>query len=183
MSSAVIEAIRDAASSTANGIPSRRWQISFDHVPLDRPRSPARHCGHARRTSRRPYRRPASAPATAAHRRPRVLHGWWPSIRHCRGLPRGWLRSDLLPHRGCARSCRIPAAGLGPPARRPPTPSPLLPGCWVMPSTAATASGTAAGSVTAASSKSHTRRGIRRPAARRLQSPDASCRLRRRRSA
>jgi hypothetical protein len=30
----------------------------------------------------------------------------------------------------------------------------LLPGCWVMPSTAATASGTAAGSVTAASSKS-----------------------------
>ena len=32
----------------------------------------------------------------------------------------------------------------------------VLPGCWVMPSTAATASGTAARSVTAASSKSHT---------------------------
>ena len=32
----------------------------------------------------------------------------------------------------------------------------LLPGCWVMPSTAATASGTAAGSVTAASSKNQT---------------------------
>ncbi len=32
----------------------------------------------------------------------------------------------------------------------------LLPGCWVMPSTAATASGTAAGSATAASSKNQT---------------------------
>ena len=32
----------------------------------------------------------------------------------------------------------------------------LLPGCWVMPSTAATASGTAAGSVTAASSNNQT---------------------------
>ena len=32
----------------------------------------------------------------------------------------------------------------------------VLPGCWVMPSTAATASGTAAGSVTAASSKTQT---------------------------
>jgi len=32
----------------------------------------------------------------------------------------------------------------------------VLPGCWVMPSTAATASGTAAGSVTAASSKNQT---------------------------
>ncbi len=32
----------------------------------------------------------------------------------------------------------------------------LLPGCWVMPSTAATASGTAAGSATAANSKTHT---------------------------
>ena len=32
----------------------------------------------------------------------------------------------------------------------------VLPGCWVMPSTAATASGTAAGSATAASSKSQT---------------------------
>ena len=34
--------------------------------------------------------------------------------------------------------------------------STVLPGCWVMPSTAATASGTAAGSVTAASSKTQT---------------------------
>src|SRR6516164_5006971 len=32
----------------------------------------------------------------------------------------------------------------------------VLPGCWVMPNTAATASGTAAGSVTAASSKNQT---------------------------
>ena len=32
----------------------------------------------------------------------------------------------------------------------------VLPGCWVMPSTAATASGTAAGSATAASSKNQT---------------------------
>ena len=35
-------------------------------------------------------------------------------------------------------------------------PATVLPGCWVMPSTAATASGTAAGSPTAASSKNQT---------------------------
>ncbi len=39
----------------------------------------------------------------------------------------------------------------------------LLPGCWVMPSTAATASGTAAGSVTAANSKNQTPSGNSSP--------------------
>ena len=39
----------------------------------------------------------------------------------------------------------------------------VLPGCWVMPNTAATASGTAAGSVTAASSKTQTPSGNSSP--------------------
>ncbi len=49
----------------------------------------------------------------------------------------------------------------------------LLPGCWVMPRTAATASGTAAGSATAASSKTHTPSGIHRTAAQRPRVPVA----------
>ena len=89
--------------------------------PADRPRSRARHCGLAQRTSRQPCRLPKSAPATAAHRLRRVLHGWW-RLSALSRIAGGWLRSDLLPHRGCARSCRIPATGLDPPAPRPPTP-------------------------------------------------------------
>ena len=119
--SAVIDAIRDAANSMANGIPSRRRQIS-PTVRSDRLRSPARHCGHARRTDstavptvQRSHR------ATTARRRPRVLHGWWPGPSPS-PTAREWPRSDRPRHRGRARSCRTPAAGPGPPARRPPTP-------------------------------------------------------------
>ena len=68
----------------------------------------------------------------------------------------GWPRSDRRRHRARARSCRTPAAAPGPPAAAATLWATLRPGCWVMPSTAATASGTAAGSVTAASSKNQT---------------------------
>ena len=66
-----------------------------------------------------------------------------------------------------------------PPTRRRHCRATVLPGCWVMPSTAATASGTAAGSATAASSKNQTPSGNSSArAAPRLPLPDGSCRPR-----
>ncbi len=71
----------------ANGIPSRRRQISTTAAASSAwpSRSAAQRSGRVRRTgsppqSRFPRRRPARAPATTARRRPRVLRGWWPGL-------------------------------------------------------------------------------------------------------
>ena len=95
---------------------------------------------------------------------------------------------DVLDHlgggvAGRVHSCRPPAAGRGPPGRRPHCRPRLSPGCWMMPSTAANASGTAAGSATGASSITHTPSGNSRPSGRRPPAPDGSCPPRRDRSA
>ena len=102
-----------------------------------------------------PFRSRAIAPAIAALRQPRALHGWWP-----KSLPspiaRGWLRSrSAAASRMCSQLSTTNNRTL--PSNAAATDSlTLLPGCWEIPRIAATASGTAARSVTAANSKTHT---------------------------
>ena len=153
--------MREAASSIANGIPSRRPQISTTA--------------------------PASAPvseipgATAVARcRNRVAAGEsTPASTSSEGTGQSCSSATRTPSRLVARivtvaerarmaSMRSAAASstcsqlsntssrIRPSSAAATLSLTVLPGCWVMPSTAATASGTAAGSVTAASSKSQT---------------------------
>ena len=141
--------------------------------------------GRVRRTgspppSRCPRRRPARAPATAARRRLQsfAARGQDPHRRR--------VREDGLDQigRGVEHVLAVVEH------QQPDRPSnaaatdslTVLAGCWVMPNTAATASGTAAGSVTAASSKTQTPSGNSRRVAPRPLWPDGSCRPRRRRS-
>ncbi len=108
------------------------------------------------RPNRFPRRHPATAPATTARRRPPVLRGWWPGSSPSPSCARIASIRSAAASRTCSQlsntSRRDPALQRGGHATRPR----VLPGCWVMPSTAATASGTAAGSATAANSKTQT---------------------------
>ena len=116
--------------------------------------------GRVRRTgsprqSRFPRRRPARAPATAARRRPPALRGWWPrsfTVADCARMAstRSAAASSTCSQLSNTNSRTLPSSAAATDSLT------LLPGCWVMPSTAATASGTAAGSATAASSKNQT---------------------------
>ena len=102
---------------------------------------------------------------------------------HGRRLRRGSPRSCRRRRRARVRSCRRPAAAMRPSNAAATLSARLSPGCCVMPSTAATASGTAAGSPTAASSITHTPSGksvaTRAP---RPPGPAGSCPPRRHRS-
>ena len=158
-------------SSTPSARPPTRWPTGSrrggGRSPPPRPprrpwpsRSAAPHCGRVRRTgsprpSRFPRRRPARAPATTARRRPPILRGWWPgsvTVAECARMAstRSAAASSTCSQLSNTNSRTLPSNAAATDSLT------LLPGCWVMPSTAATASGTAAGSVTAASSKNQT---------------------------
>ena len=108
-------AVREAASSIASGIPSRRRQISDDRGIVFGQRDTGRHrvCALDRTTLRRWSRRPAMAPARVVHRRPAGPRGWWRGFSPSRS-GRGSPRSRRLPRPRRARSCRTPAAASRP---------------------------------------------------------------------
>ena len=158
---AVIDCMREAASSIANGIPSRRPQISTT-APASAPVSeipgataPAR-CrnrvaagdstpastssegtGHSCSSATRTPSRLVARIFTVAERARIASIRSAAASRTCSQLSN--TNSRTLPSNAAATLSAT-----------------LFPGCWVMPKTAATASGTAAGSVTAASSKTQT---------------------------
>ncbi len=152
----VIDAIRDAASSTANGIPSRRRQISATTSVVSAEKPCATAAERVRRTGRRPHSASSDrAPATPARRQrpsPSRLVAKILTVADCPRMAstRSAAASSRCSQLSNTRSRTLPSSAAATDSVR------VLPGCWVMPSTAATASGTAAGSVTAASSKSHT---------------------------
>ena len=177
-----MDCMREAANSIANGIPSRRRQISVT-APTS---SIATKClvrqrGRARRTTSAAAEsgRRVTAPARVVRRRPAILPGW------SRGFSPSTSAARIdLDHVGAAsRTCSQlsnTSSRVRPSNAAAMLSAMLNPGCWVMPRTAATASGTAAGSPTAASSITHTPSGKssaeprRRPPA-----PVVSCRPRR----
>ncbi len=183
-------AIREAASSMASGIPSRRRQISTTAAAS--PSSPTMKRGEtccARSTNK----------ATAAESTPAPTSS--EGTGHSRSSPMpspSRLVATILVVAEATRMASIRSAAASStcsqlsntssrtlPSRAAATLwATLRPGCWVMPSTAATASGTAAGSVTAASSKNHTPSGNSSARPRDdLELPGGSCRPRPPRSA
>ena len=154
MSSAVIEDIRDAASSTANGIPSRRRQISLttSRLSTEKPGETLR----ARSTNK------STAVPTSKERTGHSCSSTTPSpsrlvaiirtVEDCRRMAsiRSAAASRMCSQLSNTSNRTRPSSAAATDSLT------LLPGCWMMPRIAATASGTAAGSVTAASSKSHT---------------------------
>ena len=126
--SAVIDAIREAASSMANGIPSRRRQISTTAAASSGRghREARRHAAGAFDEQAHRGRVDSRADVQRGHRPqllvgdPQILHGWWPTPSRSPSA-RGWPRPDRRRRRERARSCRTPTAGPCPPERRPPT--------------------------------------------------------------
>ena len=88
-------------------------------------------------------------------RRLRVLRGWWPGFVQSPSARVSASIRSAATSRTCSQ-LSITNSRTRPSNAVATDSLTLLPGCWLMPSTAATASGTAAGSVTAASSKTHT---------------------------
>ena len=174
---AVIDAIREAANSIAKGIPSSRRQTSSTATASSANGSPRPDSGRVRRTTPPPRR-------IQRRHRPQLLVGDADSFatggQDFHGRRRREDRLDQIGG-GCRRTCsqlsKTNSRSL--PSNAAATDSlTLIPGCWVFPSAAATASDTDAGSVTAASSKNQTPSGNHRPAAPRLRLPAASCRPR-----
>ena len=157
----VIDCMREAASSIANGIPSRRAQISTT-APGSAPVSEISGATAAARCMNR-VAAAASTPlstssdgtgqsCSSATRKPSRLVARIFTVAE---------RARIASIRSAAASRTCSQLSNTKSRDRPSNadatlPATLIPGCWVIPSTAATASGAAAGSVTAANSKSQT---------------------------
>ena len=179
---AVIDAIRDAANSIGQRNPVETTADLCDHLRRRQLKSPARHCEHARQ--RDPPLCPTSSERTR-HTCSSATPKSFPAGREDSDRRRcpSTARSDRPPHREHVRSCRTPAAGSGLRAPAATDSAIVLPGCCVMPSTAATASGTAAGSADRRElEKPYTVGNSSAQLCWRLPVPAGSCRPRRRRS-
>ncbi len=177
-------AIREAASSMANGIPSRRRQISTTAATssaLDTEKPGETACARSmnREIAAESMPAPTSSEGTghscsSASLSPSRLVATILTVAECARIAS---TKPAAASRTCSQLSNTSSRTL--PSNAAATLSAtLLPGCWMIPSTAATASGTAAGSATRLSQTTRPRPGIRRPAAPRLPALAGSCRPR-----
>ena len=123
---AVIDAIRDAANSMANGIPSRRRQISTTAATSSALSIEKRGAKLPARSTKRIHRGRVDSPARSRRgHRPHLLVGDPQPFAagrrslHGRRLRQDGLDRDRRRRRARVRSCRTPATGSCPPAQRP----------------------------------------------------------------